>query len=155
MCRFRIFTGRWLVEGNPQIILFDIGTASAKMNEFKQELFEKAGIGIPHEDVECNDVAILGFMVAQFLGDFRYLAENYSDHAPRITAHFHEWMAGVGLIMTRIWKIDVATIFTTHATLLGRFLCAGACDFYNQLHMFNCDEEAGKRGFYHRSGDCS
>ena len=30
------------------------------MNEFKQELFEKAGIGIPHEDVETNDICILG-----------------------------------------------------------------------------------------------
>jgi len=90
------------------------------------------------------------FMVAEFLGDFRFLSEGYSDCPPRIVAHFHEWMAGVGLVMTRIWKIDVATIFTTHATLLGRFLCAGALDFYNNLDKFNCDEEAGKRGFYHR-----
>ncbi len=35
------------------------------------------------------------FMVAEFLGDFRFLAENYSDTPPRIVAHFHEWMAGV------------------------------------------------------------
>ncbi len=34
-------------------------------------------------------------MVAEFLGDFRFLAENYSDTPPRIVAHFHEWMAGV------------------------------------------------------------
>ena len=33
---------------------------------------------------------------------------------------------------------------------LGRMLCAGATDFYNNLQNFNCDEEAGKRGFYHR-----
>ena len=90
------------------------------------------------------------FMVAEFLGDFRFLSENYADSPPRIVAHFHEWMAGVGLIMSRIWKIDLATVFTTHATLLGRFLCAGATDFYNNLQSFNCDEEAGKRGFYHR-----
>ncbi len=57
---YKIHCGRWLVEGNPQIILFDVGSASFKMNEFKQELFEKAGIGIPHEDVETNDICILG-----------------------------------------------------------------------------------------------
>ena len=89
-------------------------------------------------------------MCAEFLGDFRHLAENYSDSPPRIVAHFHEWMAGIGLIMSRVWKLDIATVFTTHATLLGRFLCAGALDFYNNLDKFNCDEEAGKRGFYHR-----
>lgn len=147
---YKIHCGRWLVEGNPQVILFDIGSAAYKMNEMKQELFEKSGIGIPNEDIECNDVCIFGFMVAEFLGDFRFLSENYSDSPPRIVAHFHEWMAGVGLIMSRIWKIDLATVFTTHATLLGRFLCAGATDFYNNLESFNCDEEAGKRGFYHR-----
>ena len=43
-----------------QVILFDIGSASHKMSEMKQELFEKAGIGIPHEDIETNDVAIFG-----------------------------------------------------------------------------------------------
>ena len=58
--RYRVHCGRWLVEGNPQIILFDVGSASFKMNDFKQELFEKAGIGIPHEDVESNDVSIFG-----------------------------------------------------------------------------------------------
>ena len=45
-----------------QVILFDIGSASHKMSELKQELFEKAGIGIPHEDIETNDVAIFGYV---------------------------------------------------------------------------------------------
>jgi glycogen(starch) synthase len=47
-------------------------------------------------------------------------------------------------------KIDVTTIFTTHATLLGRYLCAGSVDFYNNLQYFDVDSEAGKRGIYHR-----
>lgn len=46
--------------------------------------------------------------------------------------------------------LDVCTIFTTHATLLGRYLCAGSVDFYNNLSSFDVDEEAGKRGIYHR-----
>jgi glycogen(starch) synthase len=46
--------------------------------------------------------------------------------------------------------MDVTTIFTTHATLLGRYLCAGSVDFYNNLQFFNVDAEAGKRGIYHR-----
>ena len=52
---------------------------------------------------------------------------------PQVLAHFHEWMAGVGLVMLRTTHVDVATLFTTHATLLGRFLCAGDVDFYNYL----------------------
>lgn len=53
--------------------------------------------------------------------------------APFIVAHFHEWLAGIGLILTRIRHLDVATVFTTHATLLGRYLCAANLDFYNNL----------------------
>lgn len=44
----------------------------------------------------------------------------------------------------------MATVFTTHATLLGRYLCAGQVDFYNNLHRFDVDYEAGRRGIYHR-----
>lgn len=50
-----------------------------------------------------------------------------------VLAHFHEWLSGVGLIISRTKHIPLATIFTTHATLLGRYLCAGNADFYNNL----------------------
>jgi glycogen(starch) synthase len=50
-----------------------------------------------------------------------------------VVAHFHEWLAGIGLCLSRARRLPVATIFTTHATLLGRYLCAGAVDFYNNL----------------------
>ena len=58
---------------------------------------------------------------------------------PLIVAHFHEWLAGVGLILLRMLKVDVATIFTTHATLLGRYLCAANVDFYNNLDKVSND----------------
>jgi len=147
---YKIVTGRWLVEGNPQVILFDVGSAAYKLNDFKQEMYDYAGIGCPAGDQEGNDVVLFGFMAAQFIADFRVRAEEFTDVSPRITAQFHEWMAGVGLIMTRMWKIDVATVFTTHATQLGRHLCAGDTDFYNNLENFNVDVEAGKRGIYDR-----
>jgi len=67
-----------------------------------------------------------------------------------VIAHFHEWLASVALPLCRKRRIDVTTIFTTHATLLGRYLCAGSVDFYNNLQYFDVDHEAGKRGIYHR-----
>ena len=62
-----MYTGRWLVDGSPQIVLFDIGSASSQLTAFKQELFEASKIGIPSGDVECNDAVIFGFMVAKFI----------------------------------------------------------------------------------------
>lgn len=76
----------------------------------------------------------------------------HSDKGPHFQAiaHFHEWLVGVGLILCRVRQMPVATLFTTHATLLGRYLCAGDVDMYNNLSNFDCDGEAGKRGIYHR-----
>lgn len=50
-----------------------------------------------------------------------------------IVVHFHEWMSGVGLVLLRLRKVSVSTIFTTHATLLGRHLCATNFDLYKKL----------------------
>lgn len=61
-----------------------------------------------------------------------------------MVAHFHEWLAGIGLCLCRARRLPVATIFTTHATLLGRYLCAGAVDFYNNLE--NVSRECGTGG---------
>ena len=89
-----------------------------------------------------------------FSTQFRNKCFEYSSahdlQTPRIVAHFHEWQAGVGLIALRTRHVEVATVFTTHATLLGRYLCAGNTDFYNNLDKFAVDEEAGKRQIYHR-----
>ena len=149
---FKVHCGRWLVDGNPQIILFDIGSAAWRMDEFKNELWSTTGIGVPHLDIETNDSIILGYMVAAFIAEFKAAVEASQENGmgPRICAHFHEWQAGVGLIALRTRKVDVATVFTTHATLLGRYLCAGNTDFYNNLDKFSVDEEAGKRQIYHR-----
>lgn len=78
---------------------------------------------------------------------FLYQLGNESKY---VVGHFHEWMAGIGLILCRTRGLDISTIFTTHATLLGRYLCAGHCDFYNNISHFNLDKEAGDRGIYHR-----
>lgn len=64
---------------------------------------------------------------------FRAAAAAYVDSTPLVIAHFHEWQAGVGLIALRTKREPIATVFTTHATLLGRYLCAGNTDFYNNL----------------------
>ncbi|XP_015445475.1 glycogen [starch] synthase, liver isoform X2 [Pteropus alecto] len=75
-----------------------------------------------------------------------------TDHAEgkHVIAQFHEWQAGTGLVLSRARKLPIATIFTTHATLLGRYLCAANIDFYNHLDKFNIDKEAGERQIYHR-----
>uniref|UniRef100_A0A8C2Y4D5 Glycogen [starch] synthase n=1 Tax=Capra hircus TaxID=9925 RepID=A0A8C2Y4D5_CAPHI len=94
---------------------------------------------------KTNDMLIFGSLTAWFL-------KEVTDHADgrHVIVQFHEWQAGIGLILSRARKLPIATVFTTHATLLGRYLCAANIDFYNHLDKFNIDKEAGERQIYHR-----
>ncbi|MCJ8742969.1 hypothetical protein PDJAM_G00088350 [Pangasius djambal] len=138
--------GRWLIEGSPYVILFDIGAAAWNLDRWKGDLWNTCGIGLPYHDREANDSLIFGSLVAWF---FKELTDRLQDK-PKVIAHFHEWQSGAGLVLSRSRKIPMATMFTTHATLLGRYLCAGNVDFYNNLDKFDIDREAGERQIYHR-----
>jgi len=130
------------------------------MDEWKTDLWNLAGIPSPSNDHETNETIVFGYMVAWFLGEVsRALSVSVPlpdvqfsarETKTAIIAHFHEWQAGLAIPLCRKRHIDVTTIFTTHATLLGRYLCAGSVDFYNNLQYFDVDHEAGKRGIYHR-----
>ena len=145
----RVITGRWLIDGYPQVLLFDIGSAAYKLDEWKADFFEVSGIGVPQHDREANDAILFGYCVSWFLSEFHSALEKRRPD-PLIAAHFHEWLAAVGLVLCRTRHLPVATVFTTHATLLGRYLCAGNVDFYNNLDKFQLDKEAGDRQIYHR-----
>lgn len=142
----KVVYGRWLIEGAPRVLLFDIATSFPRAEEWKRDLFEQVHIGCPWEDNESNNAIVFGYLVAWFLGEYAHQMGQQP-----IIAHFHEWQSGIGLILCRVRRLTVATVFTTHATLLGRYLCADtSTDFYNHLARFDVDKEAGSRGIYHR-----
>ena len=145
----RTLYGRWLIEGSPLVLLFDLGSQAHKLDEWKADLWNVASIPSPPHDTETNDAILLGYMCAWFFGELVNQFSSANRHNAMIV-HVHEWLAGVCLPLIRRREIDVSTIFTTHATLLGRYLCAGSVDFYNNLAHFDVDYEAGKRMIYHR-----
>lgn len=63
-------------------------------------------------------------------------------------SHFHEWNGSIAVLFIRKLGCNIASVFTTHATVLGRHLCAGNVDFYNCLQNIDVDYEAGIRGIY-------
>eukprot|EP00112_Aurelia_sp_Birch-Aquarium-sp1_P018819 Seg455.5 transcript_id=Seg455.5/GoldUCD/mRNA.D3Y31 product=Glycogen protein_id=Seg455.5/GoldUCD/D3Y31 len=125
----KVTFGRWLIDGYPKVVLFDIGTGYKMVSEWKNDLWNSSHIGIPTHDKESADAVVFGALVAWFLGEFRMRIPKEAV----IVSHFHEWQSGLGLVFLRTRHIDVCTIFTTHATLLGRYLCASSADFYNNL----------------------
>ncbi|KAH9395106.1 Glycogen [starch] synthase, liver [Tyrophagus putrescentiae] len=146
----KVVYGHWLIDGYPSVLLFDIGSAAYKLDEWKADFWNLTNIGVPAHDRESNDALIFGYLVAWFLEEIYRRLEEHQEAKPLFVAQFHEWQAGIGLILSRTRHLDVATVFTTHATLLGRYLCAANVDFYNNLDKFHLDKEAGDRQIYHR-----
>lgn len=62
----QVLFGRWLIEGNPYVILFDIGSAAWNLDRWKGDLWQGCHIGLPFHDREANDALILGSLVAWF-----------------------------------------------------------------------------------------
>jgi glycogen synthase len=138
--------GRWLITGKPQVILLEFGAAMNRLGEFKYYLWKDHGISTPDDDGEVNNTVSFGFLVGQF---FQELCKVPHVQLPML-AHFHEWMGGVGAMRIKFLNLPVATVFTTHATLLGRYLCTDNPDFYSKLPWINPDQAAGHYNIYAR-----
>ncbi len=132
-----------------QVVLFDLASALSRQDTWRKELWELSHIGVPDSDQESRDAIMFGFLTYWFLKEVSvpctHTTHTHTAHCivqfvsrlpgppPMVVTHFHEWLSGVGLILCRLKKLPVSTVFTTHATLLGRYLCAGNVDFYNNL----------------------
>ncbi len=65
--------GRWLIDGAPHVLLFDTGSQYSKVDEWKGDLWNLAGIPSPPNDHETNEAIVFGYIVAWFLGEVRLL----------------------------------------------------------------------------------
>lgn len=61
--------GRWLIEGGPKVLLFDTGSVWNRLDEWKGDLWNLAGIPTPPNDTETNETILLGYLTAWFLGE--------------------------------------------------------------------------------------
>jgi glycogen(starch) synthase len=101
------------------VILIDHRNRYPHLGEDKYLMWADHHISTPPSDGEVNDVIAFGFAVTEF---FRRFTEVVRDRP--VLAHFHEWMGGVAVPRIAHLRLNVATIFTTHATLLGRYLAS-------------------------------
>ncbi len=68
----KILYGRWLIEGAPNVLLFDTGSQYSRLDEWKGDLWNLAGIPTPPNDHETNETIVFGYIVAWFLGEVRH-----------------------------------------------------------------------------------
>lgn len=132
--------GRWLVTGRPHVVLLDFLDVFDRLHEIKYRLWEEHGIAAPADDPLINNAVAFGEACRQFL---TLLAQGLGSQQ-RIIAHFHEWLAAVAIPQLRQENWPGTTVFTTHATLLGRYLAMNDADFYEHLPSFDADGEAAR-----------
>jgi glycogen synthase len=135
---FGVHYGHWLITGKPKIVLFDLSTIINQVNDIKAELWKNHKINTLDCEDLVNQVIAFGELVRIFL---KNVVEQGGDEYNYL-AHFHEWMASTALLDLRKEKVKLATIFTTHATMLGRYLAGNVSDFYDKLHLFNWKKQA-------------
>jgi len=137
--------GRWLVPGRPHVILLDYRARFTHLDSDKYYMWRDHGISLVAGDGEVNEVVAFGFTVTEF---FRNLLQFAKDHP--ILAHFHEWMGGVAVPRIAHLQLPIATVFTTHATMLGRYLASDNPWFYQHLPFLDGEREAQHYGIYPR-----
>jgi glycogen(starch) synthase len=134
---YRAHYGRWLVSGRPHLVLLDVGSVYAQLDEIKYRAWVDHGIPASDES-NVNDAMAFGEMCRALLST----VAQESSQRRRLVAHFHEWQAGLAIPMLRKEHWPGSTVFTTHATLVGRYLATGNASFYDQLPFFDGDQEA-------------
>ncbi len=130
--------GHWLVSGRPRAVLMDLEPERSRLAKIKYDLWQHHDIALPPHDDLMDNVALFGYLVEQF---FHALAQREGSRR-KIVGHFHEWMGGLAIPELRRSGCPVCTVFTTHATLLGRYLAPNDPRFYDHLPFVNSENDA-------------
>jgi len=134
---FEAHYGFWLVTGRPRVILLDLGSAWDRLGEAKHELWAHHGIPSPDDDL-VHQVIVFGYLVQKLT---HALVEREGGRR-QITMHFHEWMGGCAVPEVRRQNQPVGIVFTTHATVLGRYLAMNDPWFFDHLPGYDWSREA-------------
>ena len=134
---FEVHYGKWLVTGRPKIILVNPYSVFDRMADIKYALWEHHHINTP-DDHLVDQVIAFGFLTKVFLE----VLSGKKTKSQNIIAHFHEWMAATPIPEIRKANLPISITFTTHATILGRYLAMNDPEFYNHLPFFDWLQEA-------------
>jgi glycogen(starch) synthase len=141
----RAYFGRWLITGRPQAVLIDVASVASHLAEIKYYLWADNGISSPPGDYEYDEIVLFGHAVAELL-----LAVQRRQPSRPVLAHFHEWQGAAALPRLRHRRAAVATVFTTHATQVGRNLSSANAELYEHLPKIDGGAVAAHHGFGHR-----
>lgn len=131
--------GRWNVPGKPIVILVKFEAMNKFKDNFYGLMWERFGVDSLHAygdyDEACTFSLAAGAVIESICNFKRMRHKN-------VIAHFDEWTTGMGLLYTKLTLPYVGTIFTTHATSIGRSICGNGKPLYDYMKGYNGDQMA-------------
>ena len=137
--KLKMKVGRWNVPGTPPVVLIDFKPFFSDRDAFFYSMWENFRVDSMHAYGDYDESCIFAYAVGKVIESF-YNFYNLSDK--KVTALFNEWMLGMGALYIKKQIPAIATLFTTHATSIGRSIAGNnkALDAY--MDGYNGDQMA-------------
>lgn len=135
----KIRTGRWTIPGNPIAILVDFNKYYKDKNTIYTQLWEDFKVDSLHAYGDYDEASMFSYAAAKVVESFY---NKYLGKKDKVIYHGNEWMTGLGLLYIKKHLPQIATIFTTHATSIGRSIAGNNKPLYDYLFAYNGDQMA-------------
>ena len=134
---FRV--GHWNIPGKPLAILVDYKQHLPEADAILGDLWTGFGVDSLSGNWDYKESAVFGVLAGRVIESFC----NYNlKGGEKVVAQFHEWQTGAGVLQLKRSSVPVATVFTTHATMMGRCLAGNNLPLYNHLEQYDGEEMA-------------
>ena len=133
--------GRWTIPGEPIAILVDFNPFFEKKDEIYTSLWELYGVDSLHAYGDYDEASMFSYAAALVVESFY---NHNLDPQQKVIYHANEWMCGLGALYINNKLPQIGTIFTTHATSIGRSIAGNQKPLYDYLFAYNGDQMAGE-----------
>lgn len=133
--------GRWNVPGQPIAILVNFSQYYEDKNAIYTWLWEHYQVDSLHAYGDYDEASMFSYAAAKTVESFYNF---YLNESKKVIYHGNEWMTGLGLLYLNYKLPQIATVFTTHATSIGRSIAGNNKPLYDYLFAYNGDQMAGE-----------
>ena len=141
-----IRVGRWTVPGEPLAILVDFNPYFEKKNDIYAWLWENYSVDSLHAYGDYDEASMFSYAAALVVESFyswKVESKEWNEKT-KVVYHANEWMCGLGALYINNKLPQIGTIFTTHATSIGRSIAGNMKPLYDYLFAYNGDQMAGE-----------
>lgn len=137
----KVKVGRWNVPGTPPVILVDFKPFFKERDSFFYSMWESFRVDSIHAYGDYDESCIFAYAVGKVIESFYHF---YKLENKKVAALFNEWMLGMGALYIQKQLPAIATLFTTHATSIGRSIAGNNKALYAYMDGYNGDQMAGE-----------